>query len=142
MRQYTGKGFGLAKPQIKNLTDFYSNFDILNGDHPWMQFVPNGYVSYRVKNLDHGNVAYFNFQLAKEMGLISNDHPHHLNKALEKKTLSTFSLQIINEYDELHQKTKKSVKHWFITELGEDNGRIHLHGITFGKDSEEKFIEN
>lgn len=74
-----------------------------------MQFVPNGYVSYRVKNLDHGNVAYFNFQLAKEMGLISNDHPHHLNKTLEKKILSTFSLQIINEYDELHQKTKKSV---------------------------------
>lgn len=44
--------------------------------------------------------------------------------------------------ERIRKKTKKSVKHWFITELGETNGRIHLHGITFGKGSAEKFIEN
>ena len=29
------------------------------------------------------------------------------------------------------KKYKKSVKHWFTTELGSDNDRIHLHGIMF-----------
>lgn len=31
------------------------------------------------------------------------------------------------------QKYKTSIKHWCVTELGEENGRIHLHGIFFGK---------
>lgn len=30
------------------------------------------------------------------------------------------------------KKTAKSVKHWFITELGEEKGRIHIHGIWWG----------
>lgn len=30
------------------------------------------------------------------------------------------------------KKTGKSVRHWFITELGEKKGRIHLHGIWWG----------
>lgn len=35
--------------------------------------------------------------------------------------------------------TKKSVKHWLITELGEENGRIHLHGLIWSdKDKIEK----
>lgn len=29
------------------------------------------------------------------------------------------------------KKYKKSVRHWFVTELGEDHGRLHLHGILF-----------
>lgn len=27
--------------------------------------------------------------------------------------------------------TKKSIRHWFVTELGEEKGRIHLHGIVW-----------
>lgn len=31
------------------------------------------------------------------------------------------------------KQTKKSVKHWITTELGEENGRIHLHGLIWGE---------
>lgn len=33
--------------------------------------------------------------------------------------------------------TKKSIKHWCVTELGEKGDRIHLHGIFFGQKSAE-----
>ena len=34
--------------------------------------------------------------------------------------------------ERIRKKTKKSIRHWFITELGEITGRIHLHGICWG----------
>jgi Uncharacterized conserved protein len=80
---------------------YYQSFDQIDGQHPWMDAVPNGYVSYRVRKLNAGKVAYFNFALGKEMGLIPADHPEHLTTELEQKLIETFSLQIINEYDEL-----------------------------------------
>lgn len=86
--------------------DIYSAFDQINGEHPWMKAVPDGYVGYSVRELRSGSVAYFNYPLAKEMGLISSDHPDSLTPELEKKLIETFSLQIINEYDEL---TKRRV---------------------------------
>ena len=39
------------------------------------------------------------------------------------------------------KKTGKSLKHWCVTELGEDRGRIHLHGIFFGNQAAELIIE-
>ena len=33
--------------------------------------------------------------------------------------------------------TRKSLKHWCVTELGEENDRIHLHGIVFGQRAAE-----
>ena len=39
------------------------------------------------------------------------------------------------------KKTGKSIKHWCVTELGEDRGRIHLHGIFFGNQAAELVIE-
>ena len=40
------------------------------------------------------------------------------------------------------QKNKKSVKHWFITELGQNNTeRIHIHGLLF-TDKNNDYIEN
>ena len=39
------------------------------------------------------------------------------------------------------RKTGKSLKHWCVTELGEDRGRIHLHGIFFGNQAAELVIE-
>ncbi|MFM6927427.1 MAG: protein adenylyltransferase SelO family protein [Bdellovibrio sp.] len=89
-----------AKKQSQ-LTDFYSSFDQLNGYHPWMDAVKDGFIEYRVRQLNIGKVAYFNFILAKEMGLISPDHPEQMTPELEQKLLETFSIQIINEYDEL-----------------------------------------
>ncbi|UXR64154.1 hypothetical protein EZJ49_13895 [Bdellovibrio bacteriovorus] len=87
--------------KLQQLTNFYSSFDQLNGVHPWMDAVKDGFVSYKVRELNTGNVAYFNFILAKEMGLIPPDHPHQMSDDLQQKLIETFSLQIINEYDEL-----------------------------------------
>lgn len=82
----------------------YDSFSQLDGDHPWMKVVPEGFVPYRVRELRTGEVAYFNFTLAKEMGLIPGDHAHQMTPALKAKLIQTFSLQIINEYDELNQR--------------------------------------
>jgi len=38
------------------------------------------------------------------MGLISSRHDHRMNPELEQKLLETFSIQIINEYDELSKR--------------------------------------
>lgn len=90
--------------KLKELSNFYSSFDQLNGVHPWMDAVKEGFVSYRVRELQTGKVAYFNFILAKEMGLIPPDHPHQMSAELEQKLIETFSLQIINEYDEINRR--------------------------------------
>lgn len=82
----------------------YSDFNQLNGDHPWKEAVPDGFIEYRVRQLEGGKIAYFNYVLAKEMGLLPPDHPHNLNSDLEEKLLETFCIQIINEYDELNKR--------------------------------------
>ena len=41
----------------------------------------------------------------------------------------------------MQKETGKSLKHWCVTELGEDRGRIHLHGIFFGNQAAELVIE-
>src|SRR5687767_7290173 len=77
----------------------YEKFNELDGRHPWRDVSPDGYVDYQARYRPHGRVLYFNFPLAKEMGLIPPDHPSGINKELEQVILDTFSLQIINEYD-------------------------------------------
>lgn len=94
---------GAKKEHVESVRN-YQSFDQLNGRHPWMETVPEGYVPYAVRELRTGNVAYFNFVLAKEMGLIPADHPSNLTPELKNKILSTFSLQIINEYDERNRR--------------------------------------
>jgi uncharacterized protein YdiU (UPF0061 family) len=82
----------------------YQAFTQLDGTHPWMEVIPDGFVPYRVRELKTGEIGYFNFILAKEMGLIPADHPHTMTEALKAKLISTFSIQIINEYDELNKR--------------------------------------
>jgi uncharacterized protein YdiU (UPF0061 family) len=77
----------------------YEKFNEVDGRHPWRSVSPDGYVDYQARYRPHGRVLYFNFPLAKEMGLIPPDHPASINKDLEQAILDTFSLQIINEYD-------------------------------------------
>ena len=89
----------IKKPSV-NVTLSYTPFNQLDGDHPWMKALPDGYVPYQVREIEGGDIAYFNFALAKEMGLIPATHPNQLNEALKKKLIETFSIQIINEYDE------------------------------------------
>ena len=77
----------------------YRKFKEIDGTHPWRNVSPDGYVDYRVRYRPHGRVLFFNFPLAKEMGLVKTEAPDVLEKALETAILETFSLQIINEYD-------------------------------------------
>jgi len=77
----------------------YEKFKEIDGRHPWRNVSPDGYVDYQARYRPHGRVIYFNFALAKEMGLIPIDHPTTITKDLEHAILDTFSLQIINEYD-------------------------------------------
>lgn len=82
----------------------YRAFDQLNGHHPWMEAVPEGYVAYPVRTVEHGRLLYFNYDLAKEMELIPKNHPPKMNEFLRTKILDTFCLQIINEYDRLKKR--------------------------------------
>ena len=79
--------------------DSYKGFEKINGKHPLQKLSDDIYVNYKARIRKGGKVFYFNFELAREMGLISKDHPNELNKSLESKLLDTFALIIINEYD-------------------------------------------
>lgn len=79
--------------------DPYALFDRIDGRHSWQDAVPEGSVLYAVRPLKQARVAYFNFALAREMGLIPDEHPGRLTPHLERKIIDTFALQIINEYD-------------------------------------------
>lgn len=77
----------------------YSSFEQIDGRHEWQSAVPEGFVLYNTRILRKSKIVFFNFPLAKEMGLIPTDHPNELNKKLERKLIETFALRIINEYD-------------------------------------------
>lgn len=77
----------------------YSGFSRINGEHPFKDKVPEGRVEYKARYKKSGKVSFFNFELAKEMGLIPKSHPSKLNPDLEREILDTFSIIIINEYD-------------------------------------------
>ncbi len=81
----------------------YKNFLKLNGDHPWRDVSPEGYVNYPVRYRKGGRVLYFNFSLARELGLIARNHPSEMTPELEEIILQTFSVRIINEYDRIHK---------------------------------------
>lgn len=91
----------VEKTHREQATSAYAGFDEFDGAHPWRDAVPDGYVAYPVRVLTHGRVAYFNFRLAKDMGLLSENHPEIIDEVLHEKLIETFSLQIINEYDQL-----------------------------------------
>lgn len=95
----------VVKKKIQSET--YESFDLIDGSHPLKEAVPSSYVDYPARIRRGGEIAYFNFSLAKEMGLISQDHDCSLNKDLEQKLIETFSIQIINEYDQMTNKVFK-----------------------------------
>ena len=98
-----------ARTQLKTLNQTrpaldaeYLAFNQLDGTHPWQKSVPESCVMYDVRLLPGGKISYFNWDLAKEMGLIPEHHPHRINRALEDKLLETFCIRIINEWDKAH----------------------------------------
>ena len=85
----------------------YAKLLAVDGRHPFKDGAPFSYVEYRVRRRKGAKVAFFNFDLAKEMGLIPNDHPERLTTGLIDALSESFSNMIINEYD-LVNKTKIS----------------------------------
>lgn len=83
----------------------YGKFDRLDGSHPFKKVLPKGFIDYPARIRRGGKLKYFNYDLAKEMGLISHDHPNQMNPELEDKILETFSIQIINEYDQMKNRS-------------------------------------
>jgi len=77
----------------------YARFREIDGSHALKRAVPDGFVEYRARNLRNAQVVYFNFSLAREMGLVSRRHPDRLNHRLRRAILDTFALVIVNEYD-------------------------------------------
>lgn len=61
---------------------------------------------------------------------LSNESFFKLRKGNESEN-DICTLALRRWLERVRKETKKSVKHWFITELGEEKGRIHLHGIIF-----------
>lgn len=83
----------------------YEAFAQLDGSHPWREVSPHGYHDYQARCRAGGRVAYFNYPLAAELGLIPPGHPPRMNARLEKAILDTFALQIINEWDLRHPRS-------------------------------------
>jgi hypothetical protein len=78
----------------------WASFQKLDGHHPWQEAVPEGCVLYPVRKLERGQVAWFNFALAREMGLIDAKAPDVMTPELHDIIIETFSLQIVNEWDQ------------------------------------------
>ncbi len=93
--------------QCKRTKRKYVCFQKINGKHPLMDAVPSAYVAYSVAYRPKGKVFYFNFSLARDMGLIAGNHPSKMNAELSQAILETFSLQVINEHDILSNNTSK-----------------------------------
>jgi uncharacterized protein YdiU (UPF0061 family) len=82
----------------------YQEFEQINGEHPFKEAVPFGYVDYEARVRPNGKLAYFNFDLAREMNLIPADHPDEYNDDLRQVVVNCFGLVIINEHDFLNRK--------------------------------------
>lgn len=62
--------------------------------------------------------------------LTINDESFKELKTCESESENDTATKAIRLFlERIRKKTNKSVKHWCITELGEKNGRIHLHGL-------------
>jgi hypothetical protein len=79
----------------------YRGFGALDGSHPYRD-VPHGHVDYRARRRHAGEIAYFNYALAREMGLIPRNHPDTMTRGLRRAILDTFAFVIVNEYDLQH----------------------------------------
>jgi hypothetical protein len=77
-------------------------FRQLDGRHPFRDEVSDGCVDYAARRVRGSEVRFFNFALAREMGLIPASHPDRLDAALRRSILDTFSLVIVNEWDQQH----------------------------------------
>ena len=80
-------------------SDPYARLRAIDGSHSLKSAAPAAYVAYEARRRHGGRVRFFNFGLAREMGLVPQEHPELLNPGLAKAILDTFSFTIINEWD-------------------------------------------
>lgn len=97
------KHTSIAASRRHTVGEKYAGFYTIDGSHPLKQAVPDAYIEYAARSRHGGKVFYFNFELARHMGLIPPDHPDKLNHDLNQAIIDTFSLEIINEYDLIHK---------------------------------------
>lgn len=83
-------------------SDPYARIGAIDGRHPLATVAPSAVVPYPARRRRDGEVAFFNFALARELGLIPARHPDTLTPALRRRLLETFGLTIVNEWDEAH----------------------------------------
>ncbi len=84
---------------LRRASSLADSFARLDGSHRFKQANPGAYVEYSARRRPGGRVFYFNFNLAREMGLIPDSHRNALTDELCEAILETFSLVIINEWD-------------------------------------------
>lgn len=92
-----------TKLKTTKFQNTYSKFRQIDGSHPFKSQIPQAVVEYQVRSRKGGEVLFFNFNLAREMGLIPMNHPDELTPELRDEILHTFSIQIINEYDLINE---------------------------------------
>lgn len=93
------RGSKVTKPNLE--ASPYGKFRSIDGTHPLKTYVPEAVVEYRARQRPGGSVAFFNFDLAREIGLIPENHPNEFTPELKEEILKTFSLMIVNEFDQL-----------------------------------------
>ncbi len=108
MRRLRPRGYTVPRHALLR-EDPYPRFRALDGTHALKRAAPAAYVAYGARRRRGGRVSFFNFPLAREMGLVHHDHPEVLTPALARTILETFSLTIINEWD-LERGTKVSAR--------------------------------
>jgi hypothetical protein len=61
--------------------------------------VPGGFVDYPARRVAGCRIVYFDFALAREMGLIPAGHPDRLTGPLARAVLDTFAITVVNEFE-------------------------------------------
>lgn len=81
------------------------------------------------------NFGYFTTLTISPKGIKEIESITDLKWEENPNEIATKALRLFLE--RVRKDTGKSIKHWCVTELGEDKDRIHLHGIFFGQKSAE-----
>jgi uncharacterized protein YdiU (UPF0061 family) len=84
---------------LRRASSLADSFARLDGSHRFKEANPGAFVEYSARRRPGGRVFYFNFDLAREMGLIPESHRNVLSEELSEAILEAFSLVIINEWD-------------------------------------------
>ncbi|MAG34581.1 MAG: hypothetical protein CL908_27245 [Deltaproteobacteria bacterium] len=96
-------GRGASRPSQRPSQDVrYARLRSIDGRHPLQQTAPSAVVKYPARRRHDSEIAFLNFALAREIGLLPARHPDELTPGLRRALLEAFSLVIVNEWDEAH----------------------------------------